>query len=111
MQHEITRRGLVKRALLGSALIPALSLIGNESRAAAVTPLDTNDPAAKALGFVTDASKVDAAANPTFKPEQRCDNCLQYQGKPTDPTAACTIFPGHSVPAAGWCKVWAKRPA
>jgi hypothetical protein len=110
MYHGISRRDLMKSALVASALVPALGLIGKKSWAADLTPLDPNDPAAKALGFVTDASKVDAAANPTFKPEQHCAACAQYQGAPTDATAACTIFAGHSVPAGGWCKAWVKRP-
>ena len=111
MQHDISRRRLIRNALLASALGPALGLIARQPMAADMTPLDTNDPSAKALGFVADASKVDAAANPTFKPGQRCATCMQYQGKPTDATAGCTIFPKRSVPAEGWCKVWTQRPA
>ena len=111
MAHEISRREWVKRALVGSALIPVLSLTGRESWAAELTPLDPNDATAKALGFVTEASKVDVAAHPTYKAGQRCSTCLQYQGKPADATAGCTIFPGRSVPAAGWCQVWVQRPA
>jgi High potential iron-sulfur protein len=111
MQHEISRRGWVKNALLGTALIPVLSLVGRQSWAADLTPLDASDTTAKALSYVADASKVDAATHPTFKAGQRCATCLQYQGKATDQTAGCTIFPGHSVAAAGWCQVWAQRPA
>ncbi|MBX5462512.1 MAG: high-potential iron-sulfur protein [Steroidobacteraceae bacterium] len=110
MRYAISRRDLMKRALVAGTLAPALGLVGKNLRAAELTPLDPNDPAAKSLGFVTDASKVDAKANSTFKPGQHCGTCLQYQGKPSDATAACTIFAGHSVPAKGWCKVWAQRP-
>jgi hypothetical protein len=109
MRYTLSRRDLMKHALAAGALVPALGLIGKESRAAALTPLDPNDPAAKSLGFVTDASKVDASANSTFKPGQHCGTCMQYQGKPGDATAGCTIFAGHSVPANGWCKVWSQR--
>jgi hypothetical protein len=110
MQREISRRDLMKSALLASSLVPALGLIGNDSRAAALTPLDPSDPMAKALGFVTDAAKVNAATSPTYKAGQRCATCAQYQGKPADASAGCTIFAGHSVPAGGWCMVWAQRP-
>ena len=109
MYHGISRRELIKRALLASAFAPALGLIGKSSWAADLTPLDPSDPAAKALGFTTDASKVDASAIPTFKAEQHSAACAQYQGTPTDATAGCTIFAGHSVPAGGWCKAWVKR--
>jgi hypothetical protein len=111
MQHKISRRAMVKRSLLASALVPALGLIGNAAEADAMTPLDPSDPQAKALGFVSDASKVNAAANPTFKAGQKCDTCAQFQGKAGDATAGCNIFVGHSVPAGGWCKVWAQKPA
>jgi hypothetical protein len=111
MQHNISRRDLVKSGLLAGVLVPAIGLIGREARAAGLTPLDPNDPTAKALGFVTDASKVEASTNPTYKAGQRCATCAQYQGKPTEATAACAIFAGHSVPAGGWCRVWAQRPA
>lgn len=108
MHHRISRRALVKSGLIAGALVPAIGLIGNAE--AALTPLDPNDPTAKALGFETDASKVDAKANPTFKPNQKCSNCAQYQGKAGDATAGCNIFAGHTVPAGGWCKVWAAKP-
>jgi hypothetical protein len=109
MEHKISRRALMKRGLLAGALVPALVLTGKDSQAANLTPLDGNDPAAKALAFVTDASKVDAGSEPTFKTGQHCAACAQYQGKETDSTAGCTIFSGHSVPAGGWCKVWTQR--
>jgi hypothetical protein len=110
MQHKMTRRAMVKGSLLAGALVPALGLIGS-AEADALTPLDPNDPQAKALGFVPDASKVSAAANPTFKAGQKCSTCAQYQGKAADAAAGCNIFVGHTVPAGGWCKVWAAKPA
>ena len=111
MHNKMTRRSIVKHGLIAGALAPAFGLIGNTAGAAALPALDPNDPTAKALGFVADAGKVDASANPTFKPTQKCSNCAQFQGKPADATAACNIFAGHSVPAGGWCKVWAQKPA
>ena len=100
MQSKISRRAMVKGGLIAGAFIPAMGLIGNSSTAAA-----------QALGFVTDHTKVDAKANATYKADQDCGNCAQFQGKAGDATAGCNIFAGKSVPAAGWCKVWAKKPA
>jgi hypothetical protein len=111
MQNKISRRAVVKGGLIAGALAPALGLLANTANAAALPPLDPNDPTAKALGFVTDAGKVDAAANPTYKSTQKCSTCAQFQGKAGDATAACNIFAGHSVPAGGWCKVWTQKPA
>ncbi len=110
MQSKISRRALIKGGLVAGALVPAIGLIGNMADAAALTPLDPNDPMAKAVKYAPDGSKVNASANPTFKPTQKCANCAQYQGKPGDASAGCNIFAGHSVPAAGWCNVWAQKP-
>jgi High potential iron-sulfur protein len=110
MQSKISRRAVVKGGLIAGALVPALSMLANTTTAAGFPPLDPNDPTAKALGYVTDATKVDASANPTYKPTQKCSNCAQYQGKASDASAGCNIFAGHSVPQGGWCKVWAQKP-
>ena len=110
MQRKISRRAIVKSGLIAGTFIPAIGLMANSAAAAGLPPLDPKDPTAQALNFVTDATKVDAAANPTFKPTQKCSNCAQYQGKAGDATAGCNIFAGKSVPAGGWCKVWAQKP-
>lgn len=112
MQNRISRRALVKGGLIAGALIPAMGLVAGTAAAAdALPPLDPKDPTAQALGFVLDARKVDAAANATYKPNQKCSTCAQFQGKPGAASGGCNIFAGKSVPAGGWCKVWAQKPA
>jgi hypothetical protein len=111
MESKISRRSLVKGGLIAGTFIPALNLYATCANAAALPPLDPKDPTAQALGFVTDATKVDPATNETYKPTQKCGNCAQFQGKPGEAVAGCNIFAGKSVPAAGWCKVWAQKPA
>lgn len=111
MQSKMTRRSIVKGGLIAGALVPVFGLIGATAGAAALPPLDPNDPTAKALGFVPDASKVNAAANPTYKSTQKCATCAQFQGKAGDASGGCNIFAGHSVPSGGWCKVYAPKPA
>ncbi len=110
MQNKISRRAMVKGGLIAGALIPTFGLLAQKAGAAGLPPLDAADPTAKALGFVTDSTKVDAAANPTHKPNQKCGTCAQFQGKAGDATGGCNIFAGHSVPVGGWCKVWAQKP-
>lgn len=110
MHNKISRRALVKGGLIAGALMPAMGLLGNPAAAADLPALDPADPTAKALGFVNDSSKVDAAANPTHKADQKCATCAQFQGKATDARGGCNIFAGKSVPAGGWCRVWAKKP-
>ena len=111
MQNKISRRAIVKGGLIAGAFIPALGVLADTAGAAGLAALDPKDPTAQALGFITDATKVDAAANATYKAGQKCATCAQYQGKATDATAGCNIFAGKSVPAGGWCKVWAQKPA
>jgi hypothetical protein len=103
MNSNISRRKLL---LTAAAAAPA-TLIPVKLMAA--EKLDVADPQAKALGYVEDASAVDAAAWPKFKPEQNCANCALYTGEPTG-YGACSIFAGKEVAAAGWCNVWAPKP-
>ena len=110
MQSKISRRALVKGGLIAGAVIPAMGLMTRTASAAGLPPLDPKDPTAQALGFVVDAGKVDAAANPTYKSTQKCGTCAQFQGKAGDASGGCNIFAGKSVPVGGWCKVWAQKP-
>ena len=71
MQSKISRRAMVRGGLIAGAFLPAMGLIAHTSRAAGLPPLDPKDPTAQALGFVTDATKVDAKANSTYKPDQK----------------------------------------
>ena len=109
MHRKISRRAIVKGGFIAGALLPTVGLMSHKAAAAALPPLDPNDPTAKALGFVNDATKVDSKTQATFKPGQKCATCAQYQGKTGDATAACTIFAGKSVPQGGWCQVWAQK--
>jgi hypothetical protein len=110
MQHKISRRYVVRSGIVVGVLAPALGMLARVAAAAELTPLDPNDPTAKALGFINDSAKVDASANPTHKPNQKCGNCAQYQGKAGDARGGCAIFAGHSVPEGGWCRTWAQKP-
>lgn len=106
--QKISRRRLLQGAIAGIAAVPAATLIAE--RASAAEKLSESDPAAKSLSYVADASKVNAKANPTYKPGQHCANCVQYGGKAGSTSGSCTIFPNKDVAAAGWCKVWMLKP-
>jgi len=108
-ERKIPRRDVLKGALIGVAAVPVTAILGRAEAAAG--PVDPNEPQAKSLGYVTDATKVDAKANPNFKPGQLCANCLQVpKGKETGAQVPCNIFAGRLVEAKGWCKVYVKRP-
>ena len=106
---KFPRRTLLKGALLGVAAVPVTAFLSRHAEAA-TGKVDPSEPQAKALGYVEDASKVDAKANPNYKPGQLCENCLQAQVKAGAAAVPCNIFAGREVAAKGWCKVYVKRP-
>lgn len=73
--------------------------------------LSEDDPQAKSLSYVHEASTVDTARQPRYKSGQICGNCALYQGKGADEWAGCSIFPGKLVKSSGWCSVYAPKPA
>jgi hypothetical protein len=89
------------------------------SPAAAEAPAATNgmpqisedDPQAKSLAYVHDATSIDTAKQPRYKAGQVCSNCALFQGKADAEWAGCSIFPGKAVKATGWCSVYAPKPA
>ncbi len=108
---KITRRSALRTAALGVFAISVAAESAWAAAAAKALPVLTPaDPAAKALGYIEDATKVNAKANPLFKKGQNCANCLQWDEKTAMPQGKCKIFPGKQVKAAGWCKVYVKKP-
>ena len=106
--QKLPRRTILKGALAALASIPVVTAFSRAEAAAAAT-LDPNDAQAKSLHYATDTTKVDPKVSPTHKPEQKCSNCAQYQGKATDATGGCNLFGGKLVEGNGWCMVWAKK--
>jgi hypothetical protein len=106
--RKIARRDVLKGALIGVAAVPVTAILGRAEAAAG--PVDPNEPLAKNLSYVTDATKVDAKANPNYKPGQMCANCSQVpKGKEGGAEVPCNIFSLRPVSAKGWCKVYVKR--
>ena len=98
-----SRRALLKKLTLATALIPALN--ATSGNVFAGDPLlQVDDPAAKARGYVDDASKSSAA------PAGRtCKNCAMYEGAEESTQGPCSVFPGKHVKATGWCSAWAPQ--
>ena len=96
------RRALLRRAALGLSLAP---LVLGETPSAAVAELaliSEQDPAAKAVQYVEDASRSKAAA----ASGANCSNCSLYSAASGAAQGSCTLFPGKLVKAAGWCSSW-----
>jgi High potential iron-sulfur protein/TAT (twin-arginine translocation) pathway signal sequence len=101
---DIQRRNILKIGAAGAAA--AMAAYSRMAAAQAAQRLDENDPQAQALGYKHDASKVDKAKFKNYQPGQTCANCQQFQGKPKEEWAGCTIFPGKQVNAKGWCSAY-----
>lgn len=102
-----SRRHFIRiAACSGVALFAA-----GEVLAADPPTVDEKDPQAAALGYVSDASRVDKAKYPKYAAGQVCGNCQFYQGKPGTAAAPCAVLGGKNVAAKGWCSAWAKKAA
>jgi High potential iron-sulfur protein len=107
---KLSRRDFVSTLVAGATA----AVIARPSRAADAPPsqgteaarLDVHDPAAVALGYVENASRVDQKKYPSYVAGSNCDNCLQLQGKPGNNYRPCNLFPGKLVAVSGWCSGW-----
>lgn len=107
MSDSLSRRDALKHLLLAGGTVLASSTLRSE--AAELPHVKPDDPTAVALAYFENASKVDPKKFPTYKPEQKCSNCVQLTGKAGDTWRPCNLFPGKTVHADGWCKVWVKK--
>ncbi len=101
-----SRRALLKKLAIGTALIPLLDLSMTQVFAADAPLVTADDPTAKALKYVDNASKATDA-----KPGSKCATCALYQGASGSTQGPCAIFPGKQVKAAGWCASWSLKKA
>jgi hypothetical protein len=94
-----TRR---KFLMLGVSIGSSLAMSG-AAFADTANRLSETDPAAQAVGYREDASKVDKAKFPNYVAGQTCASCSLFQGKATDTYSGCTLFGTKQVAASGWC--------
>jgi hypothetical protein len=105
---KIARRGFLRATLVAGAAVPLgaipIVLKADNHR------LSEDDAAAKGLGYLHDATKVDTTKYPRRAGEagskQFCSNCQLYQAGSEDGWGGCAIFPGKQVNAKGWCNAW-----
>ncbi|QBR03950.1 high-potential iron-sulfur protein [Paraburkholderia pallida] len=67
------------------------------------------EPTAQALGYKSDATRVDKARYAKYAAGQVCGNCTFYQGKPSDAFAPCPMFGGKQVAGKGWCSAYSRK--
>ncbi|MPW23005.1 High potential iron-sulfur protein [Paraburkholderia sp. CNPSo 3157] len=97
-----------RRFMILAASVASTTVLSTESRADAPV-LSESDPTAQALGYKTDATKVDKAKFPHYQTGQTCANCQLYQGKPGSAMGPCTTYGGKLVDAKGWCNAYVKK--
>ncbi|MCB1609330.1 MAG: high-potential iron-sulfur protein [Xanthomonadales bacterium] len=101
MSTSNRRHFLIRSAVAVSSLPLIGEMLGQKAHAALpMLPLD--NPQAKALQYVEDAS---ATSSPAFKAGSSCANCSFFNAD----TGACTLFPGFAVEPKGWCAGWALK--
>ncbi|MFZ0254278.1 MAG: high-potential iron-sulfur protein [Gammaproteobacteria bacterium] len=102
-----SRRHAVRMMLASLASVPLINLVNIAAAQAEDLPhLDEDDPSAKALNYVHDASKanrVDKGGAPAS--EQFCHNCQFVQAAEGE-WRPCALFPGKAVNENGWCMSW-----
>ena len=101
---KVTRRQVIKNLSVAAGLSATLPL--RRTRGALLERLDVKDPAAIALGYVTDVTQVDHKKYPEYVAGSNCENCLQLQGSSGATYRPCSLFPGKVVSVSGWCKSW-----
>lgn len=101
---DLSRRTLLRAAVAGSVLIPLSALLGSGA-ARAAEKLSEDDPQAKALDYVHDASK---SKNPKHQPGQFCKNCNLIQSDSGE-WRPCAIFRDKLVHESGWCSAWVRK--
>jgi hypothetical protein len=99
-----SRRRLLQKLALGTVLVPVAAASLRTATAADLPLVAADDPTAKALKYVTDASKAEGA-----KPGSKCANCTLYQGAAGSAQGPCLLFPGKAVKSSGWCSSWTPK--
>ena len=110
MSHPVSpdRRRFLGQIALGAAMLPLLGL--PPAQAADLPHLSPDDPTAKALGYVNDASQLTAQKEPTFKAGSQCSKCALFQpATASGDWAGRGAFPGKAVNKNGWCRAFAAK--
>ena len=103
---QAQRRQFVVKAMSACALLAGARLAAAQTAPALVKE---DDPTAAALGYVADASRIDATKQPVYVAGRRCNGCALFQGTASDASAVCLIFGNKQVSAKGWCTGWSKK--
>lgn len=100
-----SRRNLLRGSVAGAAAALLASVLPcSAARAADAPEVSEDDPTAKGLKYVADATKSERPDASQF-----CHNCRYFKGAADAGAGPCDIFPGKSVKGNGWCSAWMKK--
>ena len=108
MTGSISRRELLARIAVTTVAGTVASVAAAAEHDASAQRVDPADATAVALGYVEDATRVDASRFKTYRPGQSCANCTQIQGAAGAEWRPCLLFPDKLVKAAGWCSAYVR---
>jgi hypothetical protein len=104
-EFSLSRRNMLRQSAFGAATVMLVSLLPTgRLQGADEAKLSEDDPAAKSLKYVHDATKSERPDDSQF-----CHNCQYFKGEGETGWGPCDIFPGKSVNAEGWCSTWAEK--
>jgi hypothetical protein len=87
-----------------AAAVLAGMLPASRGHAADPPEVSEDDPTAKGLKYVADATKSARTDMNAF-----CHNCRYFKGAADAPKAPCDLFGGKAVNGQGWCSAWMKK--
>lgn len=99
-----------RRILRNSALLAVAAGLAPLGWADSTPMLSELDPVALALGYKSDATKVDKSKFSQYTAGQVCSSCSLYMGTAGAASGPCPLYPGKAVAATGWCSSYAKKP-
>ena len=100
---SLSRRRFIAHTALAAMAGP---IAARRAHAEDLPALPADNATAVALAYNEDVTKVTHAS---FKAGSLCNNCNFYTGAAGSPRGPCSLFPGYSVSAKGWCAGWAKK--
>ncbi|HEY9101988.1 high-potential iron-sulfur protein [Chitinimonas sp.] len=98
-----SRRTFILRQLPAAALAGLVPL----AFAAEEAGISEQDPAAKALNYRADASKLKPGELPGYQEGQTCGNCLYFKPRQGSKLGPCSALAEKLVHEAGWCSAYA----
>ena len=108
MTRKIASTENLRRIFLQQAAGCCMAL-GMIAQARAQPMVADTEAQATALGYKTDAGKVDKSMQPKYAAGQFCNNCALYQGAAGSASGGCPLFGSKHVAGKGWCNAWTKK--